>query len=153
MNEAAILAALRTKYNNAIRVMGMTINTLTNDATPIWTGALRDAKSIRSNGWDDVDVVSGGPDVAKYIGVQYGLIDGEETPLRHQGSPKMYESLADGGADGKGGGQAAQYSRQYRKKVKEGSLQKSTPKWYRRFIEDPESVDQALTVFAQRFRK
>jgi hypothetical protein len=65
----------------------------------------------------------------------------------------MYKDLSAGGADGGGAGGRAQYQRQYKKKLKDGVLQPSVAKWYKRVIEDPESVHTILTVFMKRFKQ
>lgn len=149
-----VLKALQSKYENAMKVAAMTVNTLSNDATPIWTGKLRDAKRVRVNAWNDVDCITGSPETESYAGVQYGVDkNGNESPLRHEGSPQMYKDLSAGGANGEGAGGRAQYQRQYKKKLKDGVLQPSVAKWYKRVIEDPESVHTILTVFMKRFRQ
>lgn len=154
MNEAKILAALQRKYEGALKAAAMTINTLSDSATPVWRGNLRDAKSVRVNAWNDVDVITGGADVAGYAAKQYGLIDGKESPLRHEGNPESgYIDLSQGGADGGGTGDAAQYQRQYKRKREDGTLQPSVAKWYHRVIQDAESMHQVLTVFMQRFKR
>jgi hypothetical protein len=154
MNEAKILSALQRKYEGALNVAAMTINTLSDSATPVWRGNLRDAKSVRVNSWNDVDVITGGSDVAGYVAKQYGLIDGKESPLRHEGQPESgYKDLSQGGANGGGAGDSAQYSRQYKRKREDGTLQPSVAKWYHRVIQDAESMHQVLTVFMQRFKQ
>lgn len=154
MNEALILAKLQTKYEAALKVAAITINTLSESATPIWRGNLRDAKSVRVNAWNDVDVITGGADVADYVAKQYGLDDkGNESPLRHEGGPGLYKDLSQGGADDGGTGESAQYQRQYRKKREDGTLQPSVAKWYHRVIQDGTLMHEVLTVFMNRFKK
>ena len=154
MNETKILDALHKKYEGALQVAAVTINTLSDSATPVWRGNLRDAKSVRVNAWDDVDVITGGADVAGYVGAQYGLdAQGNESPLRHEGGPEGYKDLSQGGADGGGAGESAQYQRQYRKKREDGTLQHSVAKWYHRVIRDPVQMHEVLTVFMNRFKK
>lgn len=154
MNEAKILAALQVKYEAALKVAAITINTLSDSATPIWRGNLRDAKTVRVNAWNDVDVITGGADVADYVFKQYGLDeDGKESPLNHEGGPGMYQDLSQGGANGGGSGDTAQYQRQYRKKREDGTLKPSVAKWYHRVIQDADSLHEVLTVFMNRFKR
>jgi hypothetical protein len=149
-----VLKALQSKYKNAMKVSAMTLNTLSDDATPTWNNKLRDSKRVRVNAWNDVDCITGDADTEAYAAYQYGVDkEGNEHPLRHEGTPQMYKDLSAGGANGEGTGSPAQYQRQYRKKRKEGVLQPSVAKWYKRVIEDPESVHTILTVFMKRFKQ
>ena len=59
MNEAKIIAALQEKYKAALKTAALTINTLSEAATPVWRGNLRDSKTVRINDWNDVDVITG----------------------------------------------------------------------------------------------
>lgn len=154
MNEAKIIAAIQEKYKGALKSAAIVINTLSESATPVWTGKLRDSKTVRVNDWNDVDVITGNAETGDYAAIQYGLIDGKEFKRNHEGDPVGgYKDLSQGGADGGGTGERAQYQRQYRKKRKEGILQPSTAKWYHRIINDAESMQQVLSTFVQRFRR
>jgi hypothetical protein len=151
--EQRVLDALQKKYEGAMRVAGHTLMTLTHNAIPVWRGPLRDSQRLRVNAWDDVDVITGNAETRQYAAYQYGLdAQGNESPLNHQGGPHAYENLAQGGADGNGTGDRAQYQRQYRKKLADGTLKKSAAKWYHRIIQDKESMDIVLGVFVRKFR-
>jgi len=153
MNEAKILAALKAKAQNAAIVAGYTINTLSDSATPKWRGTLKDSKGVRVNSDGDVEVFTGNSDTP-YAGKQYGFFEGNESPLNHEGDPESgYKDLSQGGADGGGAGDRAQYQRQYRRKRKEGILQKSAAKWYHRVLQDPEATREVFTVFKNRFKQ
>jgi len=153
MNTEKILQALHVKYENALKVAGITINTLSNSATPKWNGTLQDSKGVRVIAWNEIEVFTGGPDVP-YAKRQYGFFEGNESPLNHEGDPESgYKDLSQGGADGGGAGDRAQYQRQYRRKRKEGILQKSAAKWYHRVLQDPEATREVFTVFKNRFKQ
>jgi autotransporter translocation and assembly factor TamB len=155
MNEAKIIAALQEKYKAALKTAALTINTLSEAATPHWRGNLRDSKTVRINDWNDVDVITGNASTGSYVHIQYGVDQsGKEFTRNHEGNPdSWYKDLSQGGADGGGTGERAQYQRQYRKKRKDGTLQPSTAKWYHRVINDAESMSQVLNVFVQRFKR
>ena len=147
MDEAKILAAIHVKYRSALEAAATTINTMSKNATPIWRGNLRDAKSVRVNAWNDVDAISGDSKTASYVETQYN------DNLRHKGDRMTaFKPMSQGAANSGGMGEQAQYARAHRAFVKSGAQPQPAAKWYDRVIKDAEMMRRIQAIFANKFR-
>lgn len=155
MNKARILQLTQQKADNAIYVAALTANSLITPFIPVNLGTLRRDREIRKIAPGVVHIVQSpkGSASEKYAATQYFDY------LRHRTDSAGYADLAQSvplGAGGKkqaGRGNKYLYGRAYRIAVKNDSLSRSKPEWFRRFLNTPSMVQEVITVAVNRWRR
>lgn len=155
MNKARILQLTQQKADQAVYVAAVTANSLMTPFIPVNLGTLRRDREIRKISSGVVHIVQSpkGSASERYAKTQY--FDN----LRHRTDSSGYADLAQNvllGAGGKrqtGRGNKYLYGRAYRIAVKNDTLARSKPEWFKRFLNTPSLVKEVIAVAVNRWRR
>jgi len=155
MNKSRILQLTQQKADNAIYVAAEAARSLMTPFIPVNLNNLRRDREIRKISPGVVHIVQSpkGSASEKYAATQYFDY------LRHRTDSAGYADLSQavplgsGSKKQTGRGNKYLYGRAYRIAVKNDTLARSKPEWFKRFLNTPSLVKEVVAVAVNRWRR